>query len=254
VYNSLPGPNGRVLQNYNIGFLRGWNPEVDSFGDGEVSRLFSNLGDGISVGNPTFSKNSPSIIAYELIDDFSYTITVMTMNMENRKTVTIANTAFPGYPSYSKRDDRIAWSTIDGRDTVISVVDVEDDKQTPDGSPTIAIRRMKWAIFFADGTRELDPTPARQPASEKMTQSLPPGLTVLSNRNGLKAVITGAGNAAVRISIVRADGRIVHQETLSATGKPLVYTWNTRRAIARGIYFIRVATPRGIVTKKFVLF
>lgn len=254
VFNSLPGSNGRVLQNYNIGFLRGWNPEVDSFGDGEVSRLFSNLGDGISVGNPTFSKNSPNIIAYELIDDFSYSITVMTMNMENRKTVTIANTAFPGYPSYSKRDDMIAWSTIDGRDTVISVVNVEDDKQTPDGSPAIAIRKMKWAIFFADGSRELDPTPARQPAPERVTQTLPPGLTILSNRNRLKSLITGVGNAAVRISIAQANGRIVHQETLFATGKPLVYTWNTRGMIARGIYLIRMETKRGIVSKKFVLF
>lgn len=252
VYNSFPGPNGSVLQNWDIGFLRGWDPSAESFGDGEISKLFSNLGDGISVGNPTFSKNSPNIIAYECVDNLTYSTSVMTMNMENRKTVTTATTAFPGYPSYSKRDDKIAYSTINGRDTVISVVQLEDDKQTVVGSPSIAIRRMKWAIYFADGSREL--TRSRQPVPLRREPATLPGVKILSSRNGLKAVITGAGNVGVRISVVRADGRIVHREILFAASKTVSYTWNTRGAIARGIYFIRMETPRGIVAKKFVLF
>jgi bacillolysin len=254
VFNSLAGPNGTRLENWDIGFLRGWNPDADSFGDGEVNKLFSTLGDGISVGNPTFSKNSPNIIAYECVDNLTGSVSVMTMNLESRKTVTAAATAFPGYPSYAKRDDRIAYSTIDGRDTVISVVKVKEDKQSVDGDPAIAIRKMKWAIFFADGSREL--TRASQPAPVVTAPAAAhPGLKVLSSNGGLKVSITGAANTGGRISIARADGRIVHREAFAATGTgPTLYVWNAGRTIARGVYFIRVETARGYAAKKFVLF
>ncbi len=254
VFNSLAGPNGTRLENWDIGFLRGWNPDADSFGDGEVNKLFSTLGDGISVGNPTFSKNSPNIIAYECVDNLTGSVSVMTMNLENRKTVTAAATAFPGYPSYAKRDNRIAYSTIDGRDTVISVVKVKEDKQSVDGDPSVAIRKMKWAIFFADGSRELtrtgQPAPVlTAPAATHLS------LKILSCNGGLKVTITGAGNTRARISIARADGRIIHREALAATGTGLIrYVWNAERPVARGVYFIRVETARGNTAKKFVLF
>lgn len=99
--------------------------------------------DGISVGNPTFSKKSLNIIVYECVDNLTFITSVITMDMENRKTVIVTTTAFPGYQSYSKRDDKIAYSTIDGNDTVIPVVKLEDDKLPSDGNPSIAIRRMK---------------------------------------------------------------------------------------------------------------
>jgi len=250
VFNSLAGPGGTKLENWDIGFLRGWDPTLESFGDGEVNKLFNNLGDGISVGNPTFSKNSPNIIAYECIDDLTSSIAVMTMNLENLKTVKAAATAFPGYPSYSKRDDKIAFSTIDGRDTVISVVNVKEDKQTPSGDPTVTIRKMKWAIYFADGSRGL--TPTRQPVP-LMTE--PTGLNVFFYKGGLRATFTGTGITSAHISIARADGKMVHRETVSAGGGgPLYFVWNAPHSVARGVYFVRVETSRGVMAKKFLLY
>jgi len=253
VFNSLPGPNGTGLSFWDIGFLRSWDPVADSFGDGEVSKLFSNLGDGMSVGNPTFSKNSPNILAYESIDDLTYSISVMTMNMENRKTIPVATTAFPGYPSYSRRDDRIAFSTINGADTVVSVVKVKEDKQTPDGNPAIAIRRMKWAVFFADGNRKLNPTSQR--TTQPMVSASKLDCTVQSAGGSIRAIIRGAGNGLTRITILRPDGKIVHRETVSAGSERLSYFWNGRTAAGsrpgHAVYLLRIETPKGAVTKTF---
>lgn len=255
VYNSLSGAGGTTLTNWDIGFLRGWDPNQNAFGDGEVDKLFNNLGDGISVGNPTYSKNSPNIIAYENIDNLTGTISVVTMNMENRKTVTIANTAFPGYPSFSKRDDRISFSTINGTDTVISIVKVKTDKQTVDGSPTIAVRKMKWAVFFASGSRGLTPIRPKMEQQSMPVQKF--DVSVLPCKNGLKALIVGTGKAPVRISIARADGKLVRRETLAAGSELISYSWNgniTRgTATGCGVYFIRVESVSGAVAKMFSL-
>jgi Zn-dependent metalloprotease len=256
VYNSLSGPNGTQLTNYDIGFLRGWDPDSNSFGDGDVSKLFNNLAEGISVGNPTFSKNSPNIIAYENIDDMTGSVSVVTMNMENRKTINVAEVAFPGYPCYSKRDDKIAYSTIDGTDTVISVTKVKSDKQTVDGSPSIGIRKMKWAVYFAMGSRQI--TPIYQKPAEILMAGSKFGVEVLSSKNTVRTMIVGADNTPVQISISRADGKVVHQERIFIAGQKAPYSWNGRCAngdrLGTGVYFMRLQTPKNNAVKRIAFF
>jgi hypothetical protein len=177
--------------------------------------------------------------------------------METRKTTTVATTQYTGYPSYSRLDNRIAFSTVDGADTVVSFVKVKVDKQTPDGSPTIAVRKMKWAVFFADGNRILSPVPARQPAVQRPATSRNLDAIIIQTKGIVKMLIVGAGIAPVRIGIARADGRIMHREILlpKATGESLPYSWNGNSAGGmiggHGIYFIRIETSQGIVSKKF---
>lgn len=253
VFNSLSGPNGTKLTNYDIGFLRGWDPAANSFGDGEVSKLFNNLAEGLSVGNPTFSKNSPNIIAYESIDNQTNSISVVTMNMENRKTIAVANVAFPGYPSYSKRDDKIAYSTINGSDTVISVVKVKGDKQTADGSPSITIRKMKWAVYFAMGNRQLTPVAHRATVNNTVSKL---GVEVLSSRNIVRTMIIGADHTPIQISISRADGKVIHRENIFAAGKKVPYNWDGRTVngekMGTGVYFMRLQTPKTRAAKRIV--
>ncbi|HLV30215.1 MAG TPA: M4 family metallopeptidase [Chitinispirillaceae bacterium] len=255
VFNSLQAQGSSGLQFWDIGFLRSWDAEPDTFGDGSISKLFNNLGDGLSVGNPTYSKNSPNIIAYELVDNLTYTVTVMTMNMENRKTVAVAPTEYPGYPSYSRLDDKLAFSTISGRDTVISVVKLKDDKQTPVGEPTIAISKMKWPVYFATGLRNPDPTRSR---SDMVKRPSKPGLSVVPYKGRLKMTITGVAQSQVRISIIRADGKIVDKKMIFATRENVPYIWNSKNAgggfVGSGIYFIRMETPHGAVVKKIAIF
>ncbi len=251
VYNLLTGQGSTGLQFWDIGFLRAWNSESDSFGDGSISKLFSNLGDGLSVGNPTYSKNSPNIIAYELVDNLTGTVSVITMNMENRKTVTVAPTAYPGYPSFSRLDDKIAFATINGRDTVVSVVKLKSDKQTPAGEPAIAISKMKWPIYFATGTRNLDPT---RKWPEVAKRPVKPDLKILPCNGGLKATIVGASQTQVRLSIISADGKIVHQKKLIVTKESVSCLWNRKITGGSGVYFIRMETPQGSVVKKMALF
>jgi len=255
VYNSLSGQGGYALTNWDIGFLRSWDPAANTFGDGDVSKLFNNLGDGISVGNPTFSKNSPNVIAYESIDNTTYSISEVIMNMETLKSVTVASSSFTGYPCFSKRDDKIAFSNINGTDTVISVLKLKADKQTVDGSPTIGVRKMKWAVYFAQGSRVLTPTGVQSVKRAAPARQL--DLAVVSSISGLKAIISGAGNGPVRVSIARADGRVIHRETVFSAAAPVAYSWSAATGggarLGRGVYFVRIECPMGAVAKKLFI-
>lgn len=81
-----------------------------------------------------------------------------------------------------------------------------------------------------------------------------PEVRVLSNRNGSKALITGAANNMVHLSIVPTNGKVVHREVFSGSNNPVItYSWNGG-PLLRGVYFIRVETSRGTAATKFVLF
>ena len=252
VYNSLSGSNGTNITDWDIGFLSSWDQQGNTFGDGEVSKLFNNLPDGVSVGNPTFSKNSPNIIAYESIDNTTHAVTVNSMNMETRKSVVVASTAFPGYPCFSKRDDKIAFSTKSGSDTVVSTIALNPDKQTPSGNPVVKINKMKWAVYFATGTRVIpSQTNPALPASRGATVS---DLRIISCKHGLRAVIFPGNQATVWITIARADGKIVKNEIVNTNARILPYEWNGKSlagiTVGNGIYIIRMQTMQGTIAKK----
>jgi hypothetical protein len=178
------------------------------------------------------------------------------MNMENRKTTTIAEVAFPGYPSFSKRNDKIAYSTIDGTDTVISVVKVKSDKQTVDSSPSIAIQKMKWPVYFAMGSRQLTPV---KPQSAKNTLTASKlDVEVLSSRNIVRTMIVGADNTPVSISFSRADGKVIHRERMFIAGQKVPYSWNGVTAngdrLGTGVYFMCLQTPKNMTVKKIAFF
>ncbi len=252
VYNSLSGSNGTSITNWDIGFLCSWDQQTNTYGDGEVNKLFNNLPDGISVGNPTFSKNSPNIIAYESIDNSTHAVSVTTMNMETRKSIVTASTAFPGYPCFSKRDDKIAFSTINGTDTVVSTIGLNADKQTPSGSPVIKVRKMKWPVYFAMGTRAI---PSQQhPNSSAVSVTAGFDLRIISCKYGLKALIVSGNQSTVSITIARADGKIIKNDLVYTGSRTVPYDCRASsfsgKTPGNGIYIIRMQSSQGAIVKK----
>lgn len=255
VFNSLPGSDGMNITNWDIGFLSAWDQSGNTLGDGEVSELFNNLPDGLSVGNPTYSKNSPNIIAYESIDNTTYTISMLTMNMENRKTVTVVpSETFPGYPSFSKADDKLAFTSKSGTDTVVSVIGLNTDKQTPSGSPVVKIKKMKWPVFFATGNRII---PTRSIPSQASAPVGAPDLFIVPSVKSIKAFINPGNRPEIQITIVSMDGKIVFNDFVKTSGKIIPFAWNgTSRSgmpLGRGMYVLRVQTSQTAIAKKVMV-
>ena len=211
-FNAIPNENGSAIEYWDIGFIRVWNRSTNNFGDGFISKLFSSLPEGSSVGNPTFSKNSPYIVALDFLEAESTTATLLAANIETGEVGEIFENARLNYPNYSNQDDQIIFDAEEDSfgNKVIGVVDLNDDKITPESGAFIFIDNnfdgARWGNWFANGQRvlvnTLDPT-----SDDAWAQVFP---TVSSGAFSLAWELQE--NANVQLAVVDMLGRRFHQQ------------------------------------------
>jgi PKD repeat protein len=138
-----------------------WNNRTNSFGTGEITKVFSTLEPGVNVGNPTFSKNSPHIIAFDYTDSdgvsFTYGANLLTGNL--RAMLRYTNQT-GGYASYSTDDKRLAYTytsgTADDPRLNIGYVDMAADKiSVVSGTVRGLWVDCAFAVYYGTGTRQL---------------------------------------------------------------------------------------------------
>ena len=156
-FNQFSSPDGSDLEYWDVGFMRVWDNEANSFGDGTIEKLFSALPEGVSIGNPSFSKNSPTIVAFDYanLEDREYSL--LTANITTNEVATVYNNTKIGYPNYSVSDDRLVFDALSQDDEeVIAVIDLQEDKLNPvDSNAFVLIKDAQWAIWFAQGDRNV---------------------------------------------------------------------------------------------------
>ena len=126
-------------------------------GDGKIEKLFSSLPEKTSVGNPTFSKNSPEIIALDYVDEIQQTYYLVGADVERGNTGLIFENREINYPNYSKDDRNIIFNArnqSNGR--VIGVQQLNANKIEWDGSdPFVFIDDASLGNWFGTGQRNL---------------------------------------------------------------------------------------------------
>jgi Zn-dependent metalloprotease len=157
-YNSLNSTSGTDINYWDIGLLKVWDNKTNKAGDGSIMKLYGSLPENVSIGNPTFSKNSPNIIAFDYFDATSYAI--LGLNLETFDLGKIADNNALGFPSYSKLDDKVAYSSLNGSSRpIINEVALKTDKITFASSPATIITEGEWPVYYATGTRVLGFSP-----------------------------------------------------------------------------------------------
>ncbi len=157
--SSITNTSGQDIEFWDIGFLNVWNGPAETFALGSISKLFSSLPENINIGNPTYSKNSPNIIAFDYIEDNINN--VLGVNSETGDVSLIVENTGLGYPSYSN-DDRILVydvpfiqnGSLAGFD--FAAIDLQTDKITGvSASAEIIEIFARWPIWFSNGERVL---------------------------------------------------------------------------------------------------
>ena len=155
-YNRVNGNTG-TLEFWDIGFIEVWNPDFDTWALGNIEKLFSNLPQDINIANPTFSKNSPYIIAMDIFDGLDFEI--LGVNLETQDINGIIPTSGLSYPNYSKDDNFMIFDLELLGYTDLGIMQLNEDKiSRVTNSDQILLPGGKWGTWFSNGERLLTNT------------------------------------------------------------------------------------------------
>ena len=158
-YNELYSSTGDDISYWDIGFIKVWDNTANYFGDGTIQKLYGSLPESVSIGNPTFSKNSPYIIAFDYYNSATEEYGIFGLNLVTGDLDVITPNNTIGYPSFSRDDDKVAFNTSDGGYDAVGVVSLDTNKITGISYSTILIADAKWPVFYAEGKRNLELPP-----------------------------------------------------------------------------------------------
>jgi Zn-dependent metalloprotease len=231
------------LEFWDIGFLRAWDANQESFGDGTIFKLSTDLPAGSSTGNPTFSKNSPYIIAYEEVDFDAATFSIVGANIETGASSTIFRNNKVNYPNYGLSDDRMVFdaATAGGVD-LLGIIPLAADKISAGGSAIGVLEGGHWGYFFANGERDLN-TSLESPIVEDDDLKIYPTLTA-----DLVTVETGTSRINGPIQVLDMAGRQVAAYSNFAGTQTL-----SIGHLPQGSYFIAVPLKKGTIIRRVVV-
>ncbi len=158
-FNQLDGTFGQDLSYWDIGILDVWDNSTNNFDDGNIFKLFSGLPKDVSIGNPTFSKNSPNIIAFDFIETDplteEQTYKVLGLDRENGDVDEIFENNTLGYPSYSLDDQNIIFNVTNNGANILGTRTLAANKISSSGDAFIFLEGANWGVYMGNGSRDL---------------------------------------------------------------------------------------------------
>lgn len=157
-FNFLEGQGGVDLEYWDVGLLEVWDHAMDQFADGQIFKLFSNLPENASIGNPTFAKNAPFVVAFDYLDGNTDIFFILGSNIESGDVGLIHQNSKVGYPNFAVDDQSVLFDATASFSGVSLVASVGVEPNRIIGKPSTAtglISEAHWGIAFANGERVL---------------------------------------------------------------------------------------------------
>ncbi|MDO8368384.1 MAG: M4 family metallopeptidase [Saprospiraceae bacterium] len=152
-YNNLDG-----VGYWDIGFVQYWlNDEFTDGGDAFITKLFTGLPEKVGVANPAIAKNSPFVIAFDLIDEIeTLRYDILGANSETGDyDAIITNNGVLGWPNYTRLDNKILYEKANGLDYNLRLQGLNANKIQAQGNSTQVVPFHYWGVWFANGIRSL---------------------------------------------------------------------------------------------------
>lgn len=250
--NLIPGSFGEDITYWDISFIKVWDQQSNDFSSGQVGKLFTSLPENVSIGNATFAKNSPYVIAFDFIeterDIFgteSQNYILKAANLETGDLRDVFNNLILSYPTYSRTDEEILF---DANDTdgnhVLATIGIDSDKISPiPGTAGILVTGASKGTWSQTGERSLTTGTSKKPAIDHLVRIYPnPAQSVMF-------VETEKLPGDIKVSVYNQMGQLIDQvvqSTHSRSGKIQFHTdqW------PHGLYEIEIQTEVGAIRKK----
>lgn len=231
-YNELANANGDAIDYWDVGFINVWNNQTGDFAKGDIEKLFANLDEGESVGNPTFSKNSPDILAFDYVNDTDGTYYVVATDLSKGTIQGVYRNNTLGFPTYSRLDNKLVFSTESSKTEDISSINLAADKITPSGTAAVLYTGAKWPVWYTQATRVI-------PTRTAQTITFDPITDRYSNQGDLTLRATASSGLTVAFSVRSGPATLNTGNVLKFTGAGAV----TIRASQEGSSLFFAATP-----------
>ncbi|MEM6265317.1 MAG: M4 family metallopeptidase [Bacteroidota bacterium] len=157
-FNRIRNLNGQDIDYWDMGIIRVWDKQRNNFGDGQVELVFTNLPEGVNIGNGVFSKNSPFIITFDYFNSLTNEYGVLAANLQTGDVGTVYQQRQLGVPDYSAQDDKIVFSAVDNFGApVVAVIDLEANKiQGRPNTAQVFVNSAQWPHWYANGPRVIN--------------------------------------------------------------------------------------------------
>lgn len=239
--NATPTEWGDTLVYWDILQLHAWDRTARTFGSGVISRVLPTQPLGISIGNPTYAKNSPSIIAFDRYDDNTGQYAVMAANLNTQTIEKISDNTTLGYPSYRGDDARLAVTAISTQGVVgIAAFPLDATKIRPAGNPQWLVTNGVVPIYFRVGQRPM--------SAESFVNDVKVTIEPLPATEGNVSIIVPADWHEWKWIIRDAVGRLLHEG--KALGSCVLFPTNN---LASGTYYCTVVGETEVITRPFVV-
>ncbi|HMG90049.1 MAG TPA: M4 family metallopeptidase, partial [Chryseolinea sp.] len=248
-FNRITSEDGADIEYWDVNFIHVWDNETGDFSDGTIEKLFPSLPDGVSIGNPSFAKESPYIIAFDYVDEGTNEYAILGCNIEtNDVNVIVANETL-GFPSYNKNDTRIAYTAMldDQSGNQTNYITLAADKISSSGSEVPMYENSKWPVYFATGEREI---------GDDVITSLPEEVSggLSCYPNPFKGDVTLQFNEPMftesRVVVTNSLGQRVFEVNIESAGtSPIVLNLE---ALKSGYYIMKVSNTNKVASCKLV--
>ena len=257
--NALKGDFGENdIEYWDIGFIKVYDNNIDNFEvnvTNNIFKLFSGLPENVSIGNPTFSKNSPNVIAYEYIDNFNTTENNQQIyelrghNLDNGRENTLFNSLNLHVPNFSRLDDRIIFNNLSGNTFSIAQIELAADKISRANEDAFFFLQeeggAQLGVWFSDEARQLTATNELEKAVA--------GFQIAPNPVG--KVLQIQFNLEERKDLLIEVYNTLGQRQLSKVIDANIgenYQELDAQGLSAGTYFVALKSEESVVTRKVV--
>ena len=253
-FNSIRGNFGtNDIEYWDIGFIKVYDGSINNFEENvtnNISKLFTGLPENVSIGNPTFSKNSPNIIAFDYIDNYEEIYDLLGVNINTGDVQTIFQNNDLNYPNYGRLDDRIIFNAqTNNGNNVVAIRALQEDKISPAGDAAVLISQTPGAqlgVWFSDGTRELL---SSNRDLEKAVSNLKIFPNPFSSDLTLEFALTEKKDFL--IEVYNALGQLQLSKTITPLSGHNAFQIETN-SLPVGTYFINLKSKEGMIARKVV--
>ncbi len=124
--NTLVGANGLSYSNFDIHVIEVL--DSDGFDDGRIQRIFEGLEEGTSLGNPTLSKNSENIMAFDFFRDDEWNLVLF--DLETGTSNVLFQSPELTWPTYNAADNLLIFNATNNGTEILAVAELAPDKLT----------------------------------------------------------------------------------------------------------------------------